>query len=762
MKRPLCPVALVITAIVFIYLRISFTDYLYQLPDGIDGKTGFITGVVVRKEARPDPSGDSLNVIYVVPQNISIGRMKYVMCSLKEGDDYIPSIGEHVKIRGEFTSFKKVRNPGGFDSRLYYATMKIAFRLFDAQVTETDGKKDVLREKLYNLKMFFEKNLDSNKVLTESDCAVLKAIILGDKAYMDDDIKDMYKNSGIMHILAVSGLHISIIGMGLYKVLRKCKLKPLFYTVIPIIVMYLYGEMCGIGSSSFRAICMFTMRLIALLVGRTYDILSGLAMAEILLVLDCPLYLYNSGFLFSFCAVIGVTVVRPALEDMFEKKKNGKLMFSGDEDNILYKGKQFLRSGFISGIAIMISTLPIYMAYYYTYPLFSLISNMIIIPLLSILMGVGILCLFMVGITGFVPGIIAHIILLFYKNVCGVQTLLPGNTLYIGHAGTLKIACYSLIVCIGLFFPKYLFGKRRQNMNIEKYIRMALITIATVILVYNPKPSLTISALYVGQGDGIVIEDGRERILIDGGSTSEKKVGRYSIIPYLKYRAIGSLDAAVVTHEDNDHISGLLEIMDDMEKGGIRIKRLILPDVSEKSRGDNYRELEKRAGELGIPVSYISTGEEITVGKTKFLCINPDKGMITEGANAYSTVLLMSHGEFKALLTGDVEEEGQENIKDLIRKNPRIFKDITLLKVAHHGSKYTTDEEFLELIRPKIALISCGENNRYGHPHEEVLERLENIGSKIYRTDESGAVIFSIENGRMEAECFLNQGKEFQ
>ena len=122
----------------------------------------------------------------------------------------------------------------------------------------------------------------------------------------------------------------------------------------------------------------------------------------------------------------------------------------------------------------------------------------------------------------------------------------------------------------------------------------------------------------------------------------------------------------------------------------------------------------------------------------------------------------MSYGEFKALLTGDVEEEGQENIKDLIRKNPRIFKDITLLKVAHHGSKYTTDEEFLELIRPKIALISCGENNRYGHPHEEVLERLENIGSKIYRTDESGAVIFRIKNDRMEAECFLNQGKEFQ
>ena len=229
----------------------------------------------------------------------------------------------------------------------------------------------------------------------------------------------------------------------------------------------------------------------------------------------------------------------------------------------------------------------------------------------------------------------------------------------------------------------------------------------------------------------------------------------YSIIPYLKYRGIGRIDAAVVTHEDKDHISGLLEIMDDMEKGGIRIKRLILPDVSDASRGENYRELETRAQSIGIPVSYISVGEEITIGKSSFLCINPNMNMTTEGANAYSTVLLMKRGSFKALFTGDVEQEGQENIKKIISDNTALFEDITLLKVAHHGSKYTTDEEFLSLIKPKIALISCGENNTYGHPHDEVIERLENIGSKIYRTDESGAVIFRIKNDRIEAECFI-------
>ena len=749
MKRPLCPVALVITAIVFIYLRISLTDF-YKIPDFKDGETGFITGVVTRKEARPGPSGDSLNIIYVVPQNISIGKMKYIMCSLKEGEVYVPSVGEHVKIRGKFTSFKEVRNPGEFDSRLYYATLKIAFKLNNAEVTESDRSEDVLRVKLYSMKMLLEQNLDLNPVLAESDAAVLKAMILGDKAFMDDDIKDMYKNSGIMHILAVSGLHISIIGMGIYRALRKCKLSPFIYTIVPIMVMYLYGEMCGIGSSSFRAICMFVIRLLAPLLGRTYDILSGLAVAEILLILDCPLYLYNSGFLFSFCAVIGVTVVMPSMEKLFEKRKSGKLKFSGDEDTVRFRLYLKIHSGILLGLSIMISTLPIYVLFYYTYPLFSLISNMIIVPLVSILMIAGILCLIAPGLPGILPGILAHGILIFYKTVCCVQTVIPGNMLYIGHAGPVKIACYCVAVGISL---SGLLGKNVR----AKYLRRMLLAASIIFLIYTPKPGLMISALYVGQGDGIVIEDGRERILIDGGSSSEKKVGKYSIIPYLKYRGIGRIDAAVVTHEDKDHISGLLEIMDDMEKGGIRIKRLILPDVSEASRGENYRELETRAQSIGIPVSYISVGEEITIGKSSFLCINPNMNMTTEGANAYSTVLLMKRGSFKALFTGDVEQEGQENIKKIISDNTALFEDITLLKVAHHGSKYTTDEEFLSLIKPKIALISCGENNTYGHPHDEVIERLENIGSKIYRTDESGAVIFRIKNDRIEAECFRSK-----
>ena len=196
----------------------------------------------------------------------------------------------------------------------------------------------------------------------------------------------------------------------------------------------------------------------------------------------------------------------------------------------------------------------------------------------------------------------------------------------------------------------------------------------------------------------------------------------------------------IMTHEDEDHISGMFEIMDSVEKNEIKVENLVLPDVGKASRGDNYLKLEERAHELGIKISYISCGQKIVFDGLELLCLNPTKGMETEGANAYSTVLYMKYGDFTALFTGDVEKEGQEHILEDIRKESGKYSDITLLKVAHHGSRYTSDEEFLELISPKIALISCGIDNRYSHPHKEVLERLSKVGSVVYRTDESGAV----------------------
>ncbi|WP_081641075.1 DNA internalization-related competence protein ComEC/Rec2 [Butyrivibrio sp. XPD2006] len=750
MKRPLCLLAILLSAAVCIYLELFLSDIIGSGPSLDDGSFVTVVGRVSSKEFRRDFQGRILPVIYVVPTKQENKNSKLIQCYLESGDYGLPAIGQYVEISGKVRAFQAPTNPGEFDSRLYYSTLKISYRLTNASVIKTVGAPNLYREKLYEIRCFFERALDRS--LSEQDSAIMKAMILGDKAFMDEETRDMYRNNGIMHILAVSGLHISLIGMGLYELLRKLHLGKAATTMIPIVFMYSYGIMCGMGTSSFRAICMFSLRLLAPVVGRTYDVLTALALAEILLLLDQPLYMYNSGFLFSFGAVAGMTLILPALdlESVFENLTIRKMKFADDEMSFAKEILLKAADGLKSGGSILLATLPVYAGFYYTYPLHSLFLNLLVIPVMGILMMLGIITMLLGSfgsIIAIIPGVAVRIILSLYRLLCSSESLIRGSTWYMGHSEKWQILVYMIII------SAFVWLKGRAG-----YKRFILIPLAILILTFHINPEMEINMIDVGQGDGIVISSTGHHILIDGGSTSNKSVGKYSIIPFLKYKGIGKLDAVVVTHEDEDHISGILEIMDDMEKGGIRIKQLMLPEVSAASRGDNYHKLEQRAGDLGIPVSYINSGEVFNLGKISFTCLNPALGMTSEGANAYSTVLFMEYKAagkrganrpFTALFTGDVEGEGQDYLKSVIRSSPAKYADLSLLKVAHHGSRYTTDEEFLSLVSPKIAVISCGRDNSYGHPHQELLQRLRDANVQVFRTDEIGAISITVNNGKV-------------
>ncbi len=737
MKRPLCIVSLIITAIVFIYLEIYLSELICPLPEVTDAASTEIVGVVAEKEIKKGYSGDEQVVIYLIPNTKLNGNFRYLECYLETGG-YIPSVGETILIKGKIKTFSAPTNPGEFDSRMYYSTLKIAYRIQNARILKAGGKRDVYKESLFYIKRYLEKTLDS--IMTSEDASVMKAILLGDKSYMDEEVKDLYKTNGIMHIMAVSGLHISFLGMGLYKLLKKLKCNKLLSLIVPITVMSSYGAMCGMGTSAFRAICMFALKIFAPYVGRTYDILTSLALVEILLLIDQPLYLYSSGFLFSFGAVIGVTVVRPLIRPYGFKTKQKKMKFADDEVKKSDAIFQKLGDGLASSLSIFLVTLPVYATFYYTYPLHSILINLLVIPLVGVLMALGVLSI-VVGmissVIGQAPAALVHIILLLYKVLCSQTGIKRRLTWYMGHSDKWQVVIYlALLITFIVVSWKY---SDRKSARID-ILRIGLVFSAIIVLTFHPHNYLEIDMVDVGQGDGIVISCNDKNLLIDGGSTSKKNVGKYQIIPFLKYMGIGRLDAVVMTHEDEDHLSGILEIMDDMETGGIRIKELIMPEIADESKGDNYRKLENRAMELGIPTFYIRLGEQLRIGNAEFICLNPTEEMNVSGANEYSTVLYMKYGQFKALFTGDVEGQGQENLKRVIRENPGEYSNITLLKVAHHGSMYTTDQEFLDNISPQIALISCGENNSYGHPHSELLQRLDEVGACVYRTDLNGEI----------------------
>ena len=758
--------AILLSAVVCIYLEMFLSDIIGTTSLPPDGSYQTVTGRVHSKEVRRDYQNNILPVIYIVPIEQKSKHSELVQCYLESGNENLPSIGEYAEVSGKVKVFLAPTNPGEFDSRLYYSTLKISYRLTSGKVLRTGGSPNKYRETLYMIRRYFENALD--KVLPERDSAIMKAMLLGDKAYMDEETKDMYKSNGLMHILAVSGLHISLIGMGFYELLKKLRLSKIITAVLPIVFMYSYGIMCGMGTSSFRAICMFALRLLAPVFGRTYDVLTALSLSGILLLLDQPLYMYNSGFLFSFGAVVGISVIRPSLAIWkgILDSATWKMKFADDEISFAKELLIKAMEGLEGGLSVLLSTLPVYASFFYTYPLHSLFLNLIVIPVMGILMILGILTM-LLGAVGTLPAIIpataVHIILSGYRLLCSSEGLIRGSTWYMGHSFKWQVVLYVIFMAAFVWLSqvlgndtdiKRITGRYNVTPGILKLSTAFIPLAAVLVLTLHIRPGLEIDMIDVGQGDGIVISCSGNHMLIDGGSTSNKNVGKYRIIPFLKYKGIGTLDAVVITHEDEDHMSGVLEIMDDMEKGGISIKQLLMPDVGTLSRGDNYKLLISRAKELSIPVSYISAGKEFYMGKAEFICLNPEKGRVFTGANAYSTVLYMKYGEFTALFTGDVEQEGQEYLKSAIESSGKRFRDITLLKVAHHGSMYTTDREFLDMVRPKIALISCGEDNSYGHPHKELIERLEDANSTVIRTDEGGEINLRTDGTKVRIDTF--------
>ncbi|WP_026528729.1 ComEC/Rec2 family competence protein [Butyrivibrio sp. VCD2006] len=742
MKRPLCVVGGLLAAAVFFLLLVMQAEEDSYLPDQA---AITITGKICGKEEKISSfSGEKQLILYLKTEN---GRK--VMLYLDDTEYKLP-MGCTLKASGKVRNFQRSTNPGEFDSQSYYRILKIEYSLTDVKIIGIGGKENKAEEFLYKTRLYLEGLLD--KVLSPEDSGVMKAILLGDKNYLTDDIKEEFKRNGIIHIIAVSGMHISIIGMSLYKLLRKIGMRISLSAVIATAIMYSYGIMCGMSTSAFRAIMMFAVHLGADIIGRTYDMLSAMALSGIILLISCPLYLKHSGFLMSFGAVIALGYVLPAMPDVF---RTGRLKLLG------------------ASISIMLVTLPVSMCFYYTYPIYSVVLNLFVLPLMSSLMLLGILSIAFAAFlfpAGFVIGRGCHLIIKWFILCCLAGSSLPGNTWYAGHAEIWQVIFYLIILAAFVFIKEKTHKhapspdpdeRRRDTLREQRFdkIRYALLVLGLFVLCLRIRPDLRITVLDVGQGDGIVIETKKSRILIDGGSTSKKNVAKYQIVPFLSYEGIGDLDAVVLTHEDEDHMSGILEMMDMMEecRSNIRIRNLILPCIDNDSKGNNYRKLEKRAEELRIPISYMKQGDEINFDKEMlFKCIGPVSGMITNEPNAYSTILLLKYGGFSALFTGDVEGTGQDNLKDYIRHHSEEFENLTLLKVAHHGSEYTTDKEFLELIKPKISLISCGVNNRYGHPHRELLDRLEEIGTRVYRTDLGGAITISLDRNRLKINSYVD------
>lgn len=639
-----------------------------------------------------------------------------------------PPMGSLVAVQGEFRAFMHATNPGEFDAADYYRIMGQQGRLMKSRCLACSKTYGILREKMYRLREYL--SLLSDTCYDAEDASVMKAMLLGEKGTLDKDIKGLYQRNGIIHILAISGLHLSIIGMGFYKLLKKMRIPHAVNIILSVGLMYCYGVMTGMGVSMLRAYIMFGIHLCAGLIGRTYDLLTAVTVAAFVVLAQQPLYIGHSGFLFSFGAVCGIGIFLPAATE-----------------NLFGKGK--VERTVVSGIAISISTLPVYLCFYYEFPPYSVLLNLVVIPCMAIVLLCGLLslgaaaCFLPLGELAAYP---VHLLLVLYEKCCGLCMELPGSQWVTGCPKT-----WQVILFLGILTGLVAWNHRVSRLHFWQGVLCAL----SVLTLRMPR-GLQVTMVDVGQGDCIYLaQEGGVHILIDGGSSDRSDVASYQMVPYLKHEGVSYLDAVVVTHPDSDHINGIRMLLDEVGGDGITVGALYLPDVGETGRNEPYRELEALARQAGVPVGYLGVGDQLSCGKVMLTCLHPQKGWEMAEANAYSTVLYLAYGEFTALFTGDLEGEGEKKVLELIQTQGINIHDITLLKVAHHGSKNSTNEDFLRAVNPRIALISAGRDNRYGHPHEELLGRLEECGCRVYKTQESGAVTVHVRGRRVEVEEFV-------
>ncbi len=415
MRRPLCALALAVTAVMYLVLRFlppALPDYAE-----FDGSTVRLQGRVLSKEYRVSkngvisllitlgnihcPSGPPTknHVLVRVPVSENDnkteyeGHMSHIPREFPEApEDDLTPIGALICVTGKVRAFETARNPGEFDARLYYRTLGCDYSISGARVTAVNGKRSVIGDTLYRLRRAMAGVFD--RCLSQEDASVMKALLLGEKGWLDQETKDLYRRSGIIHILAVSGLHISLVGLGITGLLRQIHAPKCLQRLLAPLVVSIYCLMAGPGPSSVRALIMYLTGALGYRIGRTPDFLTSLSLAEILLLIRQPLYLYHTGFLFSFAAALSIGALMPVLPG-----KAGKTL------------------------AIPALTLPVYMVSGYTFPLAGVFLNFLVLPFMQTLMisgGAVLAAGFLSVRAGRVTSLCCHVILYFYKALCTI------------------------------------------------------------------------------------------------------------------------------------------------------------------------------------------------------------------------------------------------------------------------------------------------------------------------------------------------------
>ena len=757
MRRPLCIVCFLWGVI---GTRLVTMPYLLA-----EGEQVLLQGRIYRDEGEEEsPCLYLTDISQILSDQNQSSILTNVKISFSKPQEY--RVGETIRVKGNVQYFQEKTNPGQFDYRRYQNVRGVGFALKNAKITGRSRSYRKIDHALWRLK---KRWASVYQTCCTGQYGTMKSIFLGQRDEMEPELKELYQRAGISHILAISGLHISFLGLFFYGVLKRIRLPQKISFLLTSTFLILYGKMTGMSSSAMRAVIMLIILLLGELLGRTYDLLTAMAVSLFLVILKNPRLMNDAGFQLSFACVLAIGLEIPQFFmrclgirtgsipiEEYEKKEHRIRCF-------WKKAAQKTAQSFWGSFGITLFTLPVLLNSYYSFSPYSVLLNLIVIPLMSLelLLGFlgGVLGMFLPSVAGLflIPAVR---ILDLYERLCKITGALPKSIWIIG-----KPALWQMILYYTVFLTAVLFFKRRlknpekaengrKKRKFERFGKISAVVALTgslfMILIlplrWENRSRTELTMLDIGQGDCFCLQLKGTVFLIDGGSSSEGEIAKYKIEPFLKSRGISRIDACFISHSDEDHTNGIAGILAREQESGICCKSLVLSAYAQNHQKD-YEELLQAAQKAGCAVSYINAGNSMirknAGGKEVFrlLCLAPQNGNCYEDANDSSMVLLLECQGHTMLFTGDVSERQETEILTAFQRLvPQKKEGIDVLKIAHHGSRSSTSMEFIKALSPKTAVISAGRNNRYGHPHRELLERLEKAGVTIYRSDLQGAV----------------------
>ena len=724
----------------------------------------------------------------------------------KEGEAALPELhaGDEVSVLAEARLPLLYRDPGAFDRREFLERQEIhvlATLRASVLLEKTATGRPSLPSRIARLRGDLRNGLDTMFQGSPQTASILRAMLLGDRSFIDRAESVDFQKTGTFHVLVVAGLHVGALAAFLYWAARKSKLPHAAQTLFLLLALSAYVVIVEQRAPVLRAGLMTAIVVLGSFFYRRLDLLNSVALAALLLLIARPTYVTDTGFLLSFLAIgciagLAVPILERTVEPWIRALANWndvtrdiglrprQVQFRLDYRDAISVATRKLSDGgkrlveklgtfaassslriseiFLLSLVLQLGMLPMMAHDFHRVALVGPVANSVVVPLTSVVVPLGFASLALGLVVPSAAALLAHPlawVVLLQGRIVSWFAAIPHSNYRIPGPPIWLMATFFALGLLGLVILRY----EARNRWPKLVVALSFLVAGALIGTYPFRPSLNsgrleVIVLDVAQGDSILVVSPRgSTLLIDGGGAFTgfrgqrenlgSDPGEEAVSTYLWSRGIQRLDAVALTHAHQDHIGGLTAILQNF-----RVSRLLLGRETEAAA---FVRLKQVADRLHVPIQHERRGQGFLWDGVQIDFLWPEiapEEIAAQAKNNDSVVMHLRYGDRTVLLPGDAEKQVEYA---MLAENDPTFLHADVLKVAHHGSRNSTMPEFLAAVAPEVSIISSGEENPYGHPSAELLERLQASGSRVLRTDQNGEVQILTDGHDLQVNCFV-------